>query len=48
MGPTSTMQGLHAIGIIGHTYKLSINWDGQQFEATDKLTRVTKLIPFSV
>ena len=33
--------GAAAIGIIGHEYKLTINWDGQQFEATDKLNRVT-------
>lgn len=40
--------GADAIGIIGHTYKLSINWDGQQFEATDKLTRVTKVDSITV
>lgn len=32
--------GAAAIGIVGHEYKLTINWDGQQFEATDKLNRV--------
>lgn len=40
--------GAAAIGIIGHTYKLSINWDGQQFEATDVLNRVTKVDSISV
>ncbi|WP_162915783.1 DUF4249 family protein [Paraflavitalea soli] len=40
--------GAAAIGIIGHTYKLNITWDGQQFEATDKLTRVTKVDSISV
>lgn len=40
--------GAAAIGIIGHTYKLTINWDGQQFEATDTLKRVTKIDSISV
>ena len=40
--------GAAAIGIIGHTYKLSINWEGQQFEATDTLKRVTKIDSISV
>lgn len=35
--------GAAAIGIIGHEYKLSINWDGELFEATDKLNRNTKI-----
>lgn len=29
-----------AIGVIGHEYKLTINWQGEVFEATDKLNRV--------
>ncbi|MDF2191117.1 DUF4249 family protein [Paraflavitalea sp. CAU 1676] len=40
--------GADAIGVIGHTYKLAINWDGQQFEASDVLTRVTKIDSISV
>lgn len=31
------------IGVIGHTYKLSITWNGEQFEATDVLKRNTKI-----
>ncbi|SEP49041.1 DUF4249 family protein [Niastella yeongjuensis] len=27
------------IGVVGHTYKLNINWNGEQFEATDELKR---------
>jgi hypothetical protein len=40
--------GVATIGIIGHTYKLTINWDGQQFEATDVLKRVTTIDSISV
>lgn len=40
--------GAAAIGTIGHTYKLTINWEGQQFEATDVLKRVTKIDSISV
>lgn len=40
--------GAAAIGIIGHQYKLTINWEGQQFEATDVLSRVTKIDSISV
>lgn len=28
------------VGVIGHEYKLSITWNGELFEATDKLNRV--------
>jgi hypothetical protein len=35
--------GASAIGIIGHQYKLSIAWKGEQFEATDKLNRVNTI-----
>jgi hypothetical protein len=35
--------GSSAIGVVGHTYKLSINWKGEQFEATDDLKRNTKI-----
>lgn len=35
--------GSSAIGVIGHTYKLSITWNGEQFEATDDLKRNTKI-----
>ena len=31
------------IGVVGHTYKLSINWKSEQFEATDVLNRNTKI-----
>lgn len=31
------------IGVIGHTYKLSITWNSEQFEATDVLKRNTKI-----
>lgn len=31
--------GSTPIGVIGHTYKLSIAWKGEQFEATDGLKR---------
>ncbi|WP_205511867.1 DUF4249 family protein [Longitalea arenae] len=31
--------GSNPIGVIGHTYKLSIQWKGEQFEATDELKR---------
>jgi hypothetical protein len=27
------------IGVVGHTYKLNINWKNEQFEATDELKR---------
>lgn len=40
--------GAAAIGVVGHTYKLSINWDGQQFEATDVLNRVTTIDSIAV
>lgn len=40
--------GADAIGVIGHTYKLSISWDNQQFEATDVLTRVTTIDSITV
>jgi len=35
--------GAAAIGIVGHQYKLNITWNGEQFEATDVLNRVTKI-----
>lgn len=35
--------GSSAIGVVGHTYKLSITWKGEQFEATDELKRPTKI-----
>jgi Domain of unknown function (DUF4249) len=35
--------GADAIGIIGHQYKLSVTYNGEQFEATDVLNRVTKI-----
>ncbi|OQP57823.1 hypothetical protein A3860_09365 [Niastella vici] len=35
--------GSSSIGVIGHTYKLSITWNGEQFEATDDLKRNTKI-----
>jgi hypothetical protein len=31
--------GAAGIGVVGHSYKLSINWNGEQFEATDDLKR---------
>ncbi|WP_207513827.1 DUF4249 family protein [Longitalea luteola] len=31
--------GSNSIGVIGHTYKLSITWKGEQFEAADQLKR---------
>jgi len=31
--------GASHIGVVGHTYKLSISWKGEQFEATDELKR---------
>ena len=31
--------GTASIGVVGHSYKLSINWKGEQFEATDDLKR---------
>lgn len=31
--------GSTSIGVVGHSYKLSINWKGEQFEATDDLKR---------
>jgi hypothetical protein len=31
--------GTTPIGIVGHSYKLSIGWNGEQFEATDDLKR---------
>ncbi len=31
--------GTGRIGVVGHSYKLSINWKGEQFEATDELKR---------
>ena len=31
--------GTTPIGVVGHTYKLSITWKGEQFEATDELKR---------
>ncbi|AEV99264.1 hypothetical protein A4D02_32200 [Niastella koreensis] len=31
--------GTDHIGVVGHNYKLSINWKGEQFEATDTLKR---------
>jgi hypothetical protein len=40
--------GAAAIGVINHKYQLKINWDGQEFEATDMLTRVTKIDSISV
>jgi len=35
--------GSKAIGVIGHTYKLNITWNGEQFESTDELKRNTKI-----
>jgi len=32
-----------AIGVIGHEYKLTINWQGETFEAKDKLFRVAPI-----
>ena len=31
--------GSASIGVVGHTYKLSIDWKGEKFEATDELKR---------
>jgi hypothetical protein len=31
--------GSGSIGVVGHTYKLSIDWKGEKFEATDDLKR---------
>jgi len=31
--------GTTPIGVVGHSYKLSITWNGEQFEATDDLKR---------
>lgn len=31
--------GTTPIGVVGHSYKLSISWNGEQFEATDDLKR---------
>jgi hypothetical protein len=31
--------GASHLGVVGHTYKLSIGWKGEQFEATDTLKR---------
>jgi hypothetical protein len=31
--------GSSSIGVVGHTYKLSIDWKGGKFEATDELKR---------
>ncbi|MBO9204500.1 MULTISPECIES: DUF4249 family protein [Niastella] len=31
--------GAASIGVVGHSYKLNINWKGEQFEATDELKR---------
>ncbi len=36
------------IGVIGHEYKLSINWNGELYEATDKLNRVPKVDSITV
>ena len=35
--------GTSAIGIVGHAYKLSIGWKGEQFEAVDTLKRITAI-----
>ncbi|THU39394.1 DUF4249 domain-containing protein [Niastella caeni] len=35
--------GSNPIGVVGHSYKLSINWKGEQFEATDDLKRNTTI-----
>lgn len=35
--------GNKSIGVIGHLYKLNITWNGEQFEATDTLKRVTTI-----
>jgi hypothetical protein len=35
--------GVTPIGVVGHTYKLSITWKSEQFEATDVLNRNTKI-----
>ena len=31
--------GSSSIGVVGHTYKLSIDWKGEKFEASDELKR---------
>ena len=35
--------GAGTIGVIGHAYKMSITWKGEQFEATDTLKRNTTI-----
>lgn len=35
--------GTTPIGVVGHSYKLSIAWKGEQFEAADELKRVTTI-----
>jgi hypothetical protein len=42
-GAYSFDAGSTPIGVVGHSYKLSITWKGEQFEATDELNRVTKI-----
>lgn len=37
-----------AIGVVGHEYKLSIDWQGETFEATDKLNRVPPIDSITV
>lgn len=37
-----------AIGVVGHEYKLSINWQGETFEAIDKLNRVPPIDSITV
>ncbi len=37
-----------AIGVVGHEYKLSINWQGETFETTDKLNRVPPIDSITV
>jgi hypothetical protein len=35
--------GTGSVGVIGHNYKMSITWNGEQFEATDTLKRNTTI-----
>lgn len=38
-GAYSYDAGTSSIGVVGHTYKLSIDWKSEKFEATDELKR---------
>jgi hypothetical protein len=40
--------GAASIGVKGHQYKLTINWNGELFEATDKLNRNTTIDSITV